>query len=108
MALGRSQGVPLAHTCSALPGSCLQGEHTPRLMYAGLSADGRFRLLLASRVFGRPLEEGDAHLLPSALAALREVHAKGLCHGDVRLPNFIVTSQDDGRDCQRVGHRHIC
>ena len=81
--------VPLPmHHVLCLPS---QGTYTPRLEFAGHSSDGCFFLLLTSRVIGWPLGEGDARLLPAALAALRAVHAAGLRHGDVRLPNFMVT-----------------
>ena len=63
----------------------------------GPSEDGRHFLLLTERIFGRPLTERDSHLLPQALAALRSVHAAGLCHGDVRLPNFMVSNTPSAR-----------
>ena len=59
-------------------------------MFVGPSADGRQFLLVTKRIYGRQLTEHDSLLLPAALSALRSVHAAGICHGDVRLPNFIV------------------
>jgi serine/threonine protein kinase len=52
---------------------------------------------LTTRIYGRTLSEEDFHLWPAARASLKAVHAAGLCHGDVRLANFMVTSQD-GQD----------
>ena len=63
-------------------------------MFAGPSADGHQFLLVTKRIYGRQLTEQDGHLLPAALSALRFVHAAGVCHGDIRLPNFIVETHD--------------
>lgn len=76
---------------------CVQGVTTPRLVFAGYTTCGQWYLLFTQRLFGRHLEAGrDAHLRPTALAALRPLHAAGLCHGDVRLENFMVVGDAAG------------
>lgn len=77
----------------------IQGSpFTANLQFCGTSYDRRYFLLVTSLIKGRTLDETDSHLLPQAKTALQYVHSKGLCHGDVRLPNFMVTKDKDGRE----------
>lgn len=114
---GRLNGVPVAVKSSEIhdsrtllilheaelyqsPLRNLQGLYIPRLLYSGPSPMGRAYCLVTSRIWGRQMTPSDGALLPQALLALRAVHAAGVLHGDVRLPNFIV--RDDPGASPRV------
>ncbi|CAL8471175.1 g10717 [Coccomyxa elongata] len=47
-------------------------------------------------------QQGDSELLPTALAILNQVHSKGIIHGDLRPPNFIVNELDTVQGVQKT------
>ncbi|CAL8462640.1 g2173 [Coccomyxa elongata] len=69
----------------------LWNKDVPELLLAGPLRAFRSGYALGTCLSpGRPLQEGDADLLPAALAILANVHARGVIHGDLREENFLV------------------
>mmetsp|Transcript_18957 Transcript_18957/g.32406 ORF Transcript_18957/g.32406 Transcript_18957/m.32406 type:complete len:538 (+) Transcript_18957:106-1719(+) len=77
--------------------SQLQGSSIPRVLAFGL-LDHTFQPFLALSFQGTPLSS-QGTLAPSTKAAaahaLRQLHAHGVAHGDVRLDNLLVGSSTD-------------
>ncbi|CAL8471202.1 g10744 [Coccomyxa elongata] len=72
----------------------LWNEAVPELLLAGdLQAVGGGYGLGTAVLPGRPLQPGDAELLP-ALAILEQIHIRGVIHGDLRAENFVVMEPD--------------
>ncbi len=85
----------------------LQGPHSPRAIDVGLERDIQFLVTepldgwwLADAIADREhLHEGEAvRWLSEALDALRELHALGVVHRDVKPGNMIVVGGGQGRE----------
>jgi predicted Ser/Thr protein kinase len=72
----------------------LQGSCVPRVLGHGLIAFYNEYFLALELLHGTPLARLPQPLEPAvwdgAVAALRQVHALGVLHGDVRLENFVA------------------